>query len=84
MPRIASKDSLDSKIKKLEAAIAKNREQYEKLTAELKELQNKKDALKNDELIKAIADSPRSFDEILQYLKGDKEAEGTAEATTAE
>lgn len=70
MPRIASKDSLDAKIAKLEAAIAKNREQYEKLTTELEELKNKKNALKNDEILKAIADSPRSYDEILSYLKG--------------
>ena len=71
MPRIASKDSLDSKIKKLEAAITKNREQYDKLTAELEELKHKNDALKNDELLKAIADSPRSFEDILQYIKGE-------------
>ena len=89
MPRIASKDSLDSKIAKLEAAITKNREQYEKLTAELEELKHKKDALKNDELLKAIADSPRSFEDILQYIKGDDKeateaAKGTSEPTTSE
>ena len=90
MPRIASKDSLDSKIAKLEAAITKNREQYEKLTAELEELKHKKDALKNDELLKAIADSPRSFEDILQYIKGEGAAEateaakGTSEPTTSE
>ena len=86
MPRIASKDSLDSKIAKLEAAITKNREQYEKLTAELEELKHKKDALKNDELLKAIADSPRSFEDILQYIKGEGDAEATEtnSETTAE
>ena len=81
MPRIASKDSLDSKIAKLEAAITKNREQYEKLSAELEELKHKKDALKNDELLKAIADSPRSFEDILQYIKGEGAAEATETAT---
>ena len=50
----------------------------------------KKDALKNDELLKAIADSPRSFEDILQYIKGEGAAEateaakGTSEPTTSE
>jgi len=72
MARTASKDSLETKIAKTEAAIAKNREQYEKLTAELEQLQNKQNALKNDELLKAIAESPRSYDEILNFIQGTK------------
>ena len=72
MARTASKDSLETKIAKTEAAIAKNREQYEKLTAELEELKNKKNALKNDELLKAIAESPRSYEEIISFIQGNK------------
>ena len=79
MPRTASKDTLETKIAKIEASLAKNREQYEKLTAELEELKNKQNALKNDELLKAIAESDRSFDDILNYIKGEKKEEPKAE-----
>lgn len=47
-------------------AIAKDREQYEKLTAELEELHNKQ---------KATAENPRSYEEILELIQGDPEDE---------
>ena len=55
---------------KLETAISKNRQQYDQLTKELKELLEKKKALQSEELMKAIADSPRSYEDILRYIKG--------------
>lgn len=39
MARNISKESLEQKIAKIEKAISKNREQYDRLTAELEELQ---------------------------------------------
>ena len=41
MARTISKEVLEQKIEKVQTAIAKNREQYEKLTAELEDLHNK-------------------------------------------
>lgn len=38
MARNISKESLEQKIEKIEKAISKNREQYDRLTAELEEL----------------------------------------------
>lgn len=69
MARTISRDALEQKISKLETAIRKNRQQYDQLTKELKELLEKK-ALQSEELMKAIADSPRSYEEILRYIKG--------------
>ncbi|MCI6637023.1 MAG: hypothetical protein SOT60_08130 [Bilifractor sp.] len=40
------------------------------MTKELKELLDKKKALQSEELMKAIADSPRSYEDILRYIKG--------------
>jgi cell division protein FtsL len=45
MARTISRDVLGQKISKLETAISKNRQQYDQLTKELKELLDKKKAL---------------------------------------
>ena len=55
MARNISKESLEQKIEKVEKAISRNREQYEKLTAELEELHQKQKAIQSEELLKAIA-----------------------------
>lgn len=52
-------------------AISKNRQQYDQLTKELKELLDKKKALQSEELMKAIAERSRSYEDILRYIKGD-------------
>lgn len=64
MARNITRESLDQKIKKVEKAISKNREQYERLTAELEELHQKQKVIQSEELLKAIAESPRSYDEV--------------------
>jgi regulator of replication initiation timing len=46
MARTISRDALEQKISKLETAISKNRQQYDQLTKELKELLEKKKALR--------------------------------------
>ena len=71
MARTISKDTLEQKISKVEIAISKNRQQYDQLTKELKELLDKQRALQSEELMKAIADSTRSYEDILRYIKGE-------------
>ena len=71
MARTISKDTLEQKISKLETAISKNRQQYDLLTKELKELLDKQKAMQSEELMKAIADSSRSYEDILRYIKGE-------------
>ena len=71
MARTISKDTLEQKISKLETAISKNRQQYDHLTKELKELLDKQKAMQSEELMKAIADSSRSYEDILRYIKGE-------------
>ena len=72
MARTISKDTLEQKISKLETAIRKNRQQYDQLTKELKELLDKQKAMQSEELMKAIADSSRSYEDILRYIKGER------------
>ena len=71
MARTISKDTLEQKISKLETAISKIRQQYDQLTKELKELLDKQKAMQSEELMKAIADSSRSYEDILRYIKGE-------------
>ncbi len=75
MARNISKEGLEQKIEKAEKAISRNREQYDKLTAELEELHQKQKVIQSEELLKAIAESPRSYEEILQYIQGKRNHE---------
>lgn len=80
MARTVNKAALEEKIRKLEGAIRKNREQYDRLTVDLDELLAKRRAIQSEELMKAIAESPRSYNEILQYIKGETSDDSDAEA----
>ena len=71
MAKTISRDALEQKISKFETAISKNRQQYDQLTKELKELLDKKKALQSEELMKTIAESSRSYEDILRYIKDD-------------
>jgi len=70
MARNISKEGIKQKIEKVEKAISRNREQYERLTAELEELHKKEKAIQSEELMQAIADSTRSYEEILRFIQG--------------
>lgn len=69
MARNISKESLEQKIAKTEKAITKNREQYDRLTAELEELHKKQKAIQSEELLKAIEGSSKSYEEILDFIQ---------------
>ncbi|WP_270362590.1 ErpK protein [Eubacterium ramulus] len=75
MARNISKESLTQKIAKTEKAISRNREQYERLTAELEELHKKQKAIQSEELLKAIETSSKSYEEILDFIQGKGEKE---------
>ena len=75
MGRCVSKEVLEQKIEKIEKAISKNRSQYDKLTAELEDLHEKQKAIRSREILEAIENSSRSYDEIMQYIVGTAEAD---------
>ena len=74
MARNISKESLEQKIEKIEKAISRNRERYDKLTAELEELHKKQKAIQSEELLKAISESEKSYEEILNFIQGKTES----------
>ncbi|MEJ8743536.1 hypothetical protein WKT07_08810 [Mediterraneibacter sp. HCN-7094] len=73
MARNISKEILEQKIAKTEKAICKNREQYDRLTAELEELHKKQKAIQDEELLKAIEGSSKSYKKILDFIQGKAE-----------
>lgn len=75
MARNISKEGLEQKIEKVEKAISRNREQYDRLTAELEELHKKQKAIQSEELMQAIAESTRSYEEILKFIQGGTESQ---------
>lgn len=74
MPR-GPKILIDEKIKQSEAALAKAKAKYDAEAAVLKELLQKRQAMRDRELMEAIAKSKRSFEEILDYINRDPDAE---------
>lgn len=70
MARQMGMESLDRKIEKAEQNVSRMRAAYEAATSELKELLDKRDALKKDMVVKAIMKSDKSLDEILAFIGG--------------
>lgn len=69
MARNINKETLEQKIEKTEKAISRNREQYDRLTAELEDLHKKRKAIQNEEILKAISASAKSYEEILRFIQ---------------
>ena len=67
--------TIDERIERAEAEVVKYKSKYEKVLTDLKELVDKKRAMKNAEVISAIERSSRTYEEILEFLKGGKAAE---------
>ena len=66
---------IDERIKISEAALAKAKSKYDAEAAVLKDLLQKKQAIRDQELVEAVAKSKRSFEEILDYIKSDPDAD---------
>ena len=69
--------SLDERIEEQEQVVSKAREHYESEVNKLEQLMNKRDKKKKKELMKAIEDSSRSFEEIMPFLQGDATSESS-------
>ena len=67
-------EALEAKIEKAQALVSKTKKQYDAAVAALSDLLDKRDALRRDELVKAIMKSDRTYEEVLAFLGA-----GTAE-----
>ena len=72
--RKTSIEALDEKIEKAEKDVITAKKKYDEATANLKQLLDKRDALRKEELIAAVTKSSRSYEEILAFLEADENA----------
>lgn len=75
MARTRHTISIDEKIEKAQQNFEKARIKYDAAAKELEDLMAKKKAIQNDELLKLITKSSKSFEEIRIFLSGESEAE---------
>lgn len=75
MARITSMEALEAKIEKAQAQVSKTKKQYDAAVAALSDLLDKRDALRRDELVKAIMKSDRTYEEVLAFLNAGEDEE---------
>ena len=63
--------SIDDKIEQQKLAVSKAKDRYEAELEELNQLMKKRDELRNKELLQAIEQSKRSFEEIIDFFSTD-------------
>ena len=75
MARTKQTVSIDEKIAKAQVVVEKTKEKYEAAVKELRNLIDKKQALKKQELLNAIEYSSKSYEEIYDFLVSDGKGE---------
>ena len=75
MARMTSMEALEAKIEKAQAQVSKTKKQYDAAVAALSDLLDKRDALRRDELVKAIMTSDRTYEEVLAFLNAGEDEE---------
>ena len=63
--------SIDDMIEQQKLAVSKAKDRYEAELEELNQLMKKRDELRNKELLQAIEQIKRSFEEIMDFLSTD-------------
>lgn len=79
MARMTSMAALEQKITKAQEQVSKTKKAYDAAIAKLSDLLDKRDALRRDELVKAIMHSDRTYEEVLAFLETGKEMEDDEE-----
>ena len=67
--RKTSKEALEEKIEKAEADVITAKKKYDQATANLKELLDKRDAIRKEEILSAVVKNEwQSYEEIINFL----------------
>jgi energy-converting hydrogenase A subunit M len=75
MARVSSIEALEHKIGKAQEQVSRTKKQYDAALATLSDLLDKRDAIRRDELVKAIMKSDRTYEEVLAFLGNDTEGD---------
>jgi hypothetical protein len=73
MARVTAMQAVQAKIEKAQEAVSKKKE-YDEAIAVLSDLLDKRDALRRDELVKAIMKSDRTYEEVMAFLNTEQES----------
>jgi len=68
MARSYKRTTIDEKIDKQKEIVSRAKERYDAELQTLEELMQKRNELRNKELLRAIETSERSFEEIMEFL----------------
>lgn len=71
MARATSMEVLDQKIEKAQALVSRKKKEYDAAISALSDLLDKRDAIRRDELVKAILKSNRTYEEVIAFLETD-------------
>jgi energy-converting hydrogenase A subunit M len=75
MARVSGIEALEHKIEKAQEQVSRTKKQYDAALAMLSDLLDKRDAIRRDELVKAIMKSDRTYEEVLAFLGNDTEGD---------
>jgi len=75
MARVTAMKALEIKIEKAQAEVSKKKKEYDEAIAVLSDLLDKQDALRRDELVKAIMKSNKTYEEVLEFLNANTDSE---------
>ena len=69
MPRGTGTETLEKKIEKAKEKVCRTKALYDEAVDELQKLLDKQSAIRSRELMKAIAKSDKSYDEIMTFIQ---------------
>ena len=74
MARVTAMQAVQAKIEKAQEAVSKKKKEYDEAIVVLSDLLDKRDALRRDELVKAIMKSDRTYEEVMAFLNTEQES----------
>ena len=72
MARVTALQAVELKIEKAQEQVSKTKKAYDTAIANLSDLLDKRDALRREELVKAIMKSNKTYEEVMAFLKTGK------------
>ena len=72
MARVTALQAVELKIEKVQEQVSKTKKAYDTAIANLSNLLDERDAIRRDELVKAIMKSNKTYEEVMAFLKTGK------------
>ena len=73
MARKTSMEALEHKIQKAQEQVSKTKKQYDAAVAALSELLDKRDSIRQDNILKAYVNSAKTYEEAMEFFGAEAE-----------